>query len=88
MKKAVFIKDVSARLGVDQKLYEMKPKFKGHKYVVVSAILCPFDTLRSETYIFPADRDGNITDWGQLPGSFRGEMNHAKALDGAGYEIV
>ena len=41
-----------------------------------------------ETYIFPADEDGNVLDWGELEGSYRGGMDHEEALHNAGYEIV
>ena len=75
-----------------QALYELNPPIvepswdedepdKHHKLVVVSAI---HNEHAHETFIFPGDENG-ITAWGELPGSFAGEMNHAKALEGAGY---
>jgi hypothetical protein len=55
-------------------------------YVIVSSVTIPFSG--PETFIFPADKDGEILNWGELEGSFRGEFNHKKALEGAGYEVV
>ena len=40
-----------------------------------------------ETYIFPSN-EVDVTDWNELTGSFRGGIDHAKALYGAGYETV
>lgn len=59
--------------------------------VIVSAV--PFvGTDGPETYIFAArkaDSGGiEIASWTELPGSFRGGMDHAEALRGAGYEVV
>lgn len=55
-------------------------------YVVVSAA----NVLYSgpETYIFPADKDGEVLSWAELSGSFRGAMDHAQALQNAGYEVI
>jgi hypothetical protein len=41
-----------------------------------------------ETYIFGCDPTGEITDWEELPGSYKGGMSHAEALANAGYTIV
>lgn len=59
---------------------------KQYEYVLVSAAVVPFEG--PETYIFPADSEGNVTDFSELPGSYRGGLNHKKALRGAGYEMV
>ena len=50
-----------------------------HPFVVVSAIRHDW---AHETYIFPANAAGEITDWGELPGSYWGGMSHEEALDG------
>lgn len=55
------------------------------EYVVVSATVAWMSG--PETYIFAADKDGNITNWCELPGSFRGGLDHDEALRGAGYEV-
>lgn len=54
-------------------------------HVIVSATIVPYGG--PETYIFPASAEGEVTDWGELEGSYRGGLDHAEALAGAGYEI-
>jgi len=41
-----------------------------------------------ETFLFAADQRGVVLDWDELPGSFRGRLDAAEALRGAGYEIA
>ncbi|MEN9491135.1 MAG: hypothetical protein RJA63_1584 [Pseudomonadota bacterium] len=55
-----------------------------HDFVVVSAADVMFSG--PETYIFPADADGNVTNWIELDGSFRGSLDMWRALRNAGYE--
>lgn len=78
--------------GATQKLYHLSEPiafgFDGSAtsdYVVVSAVhmMCS----DPETYIFPADETGEILNFLELPGSFRGEMNHEEALSRAGYKV-
>jgi hypothetical protein len=57
-----------------------------HEYVVVSAVVACIGG--PETYIFPADENGEITDWGELKGSFQGALDHELALANAGYTVV
>lgn len=81
--KATAISDINAR----QVTWRCEPPLEGHEYVVssnshISSIVPP------ETYIFPADKDGKITDWGELDGSFKGDYDHVQALKNAGYEPV
>ena len=57
-----------------------------YEYVIVSAAMAMFSG--PETYIFGADENGEVVDWGELPGSFRGGLDHAAALKGAGYEAT
>ena len=40
-----------------------------------------------ETYIFGSDADGEVLDWSELDGSFKGRCDHEEALRGAGYEV-
>ncbi|QDF14235.1 hypothetical protein SEA_IAMGROOT_62 [Microbacterium phage IAmGroot] len=54
-------------------------------YVVVSGVVA-FDT-GPETYIFPADEHGNVVSWGELAGSFKGDIDHERALRDAGFTI-
>jgi hypothetical protein len=57
-------------------------------YVIVSALPMACATFKPQTYIFPADENGEILDWNALAGSYRGGLSHQKALKGAGYEVV
>ena len=82
--KAIEIKKLEGFTG-DARLYRLNPSFYGHKFVVVSATVAPFSG--PETYIFPADENGEVTSWGELAGSFRGELDHKKALGNIGYEV-
>lgn len=78
-------------------LFRMEPPLEGHEYVVVSAVhpkppegmnLTRYaDMFTPETYIFGADPEGHVVDWGELPGSFKGAMDIPRALVQAGYEI-
>lgn len=70
----------------DARLYRLEPHPEGYQYVVVSAVRVPFSG--PETYIFKADSQGKVADWAELEGSFRGALDHARALRGAGYEIA
>lgn len=83
-KIARFIRTTPSRDGADAKLYVMVPPYDGNEYVVVSA-----NTIlgRPETYVFSSDSDGTITNWSELECSFIGELNHARALEYAGYEL-
>lgn len=56
-----------------------------YEYVVVSATHAMF--TGPETYIFPADEKGEVTGWGELPGSYKGGLNYKEALRGAGYDV-
>lgn len=83
MNKATFVKRVNG--AGDGRVYRLDPPLNGVDYVWVSAT----STYSGpETYIFASDADGAVLDWGELPGSFRGGLDHAEALRGAGYEVV
>ena len=60
--------------------YEKDKNTKKTKYVIVSAADAMFSG--PETYIFPANKDGEIVDWGELNGSYKGGYDHDKALAG------
>lgn len=49
-------------------------------YVITSAVVAPYSG--AETYVFAANEDGKVLDWGELRGSFRGELNHDEAIAG------
>jgi hypothetical protein len=66
-------------------LYKLDPPLKKCRQVVVSAAVVPFSGV--ETFIFPADKDGEISSWSELPGSTKGTSSHEVALRNAGYEV-
>ena len=57
-----------------------------YDYVVVTATYTLFGC--PETYIFGSDRNGYVLGWGELDGSFQGELNHDLALARAGYRVL
>jgi hypothetical protein len=63
---------------------DYKPKEMKSDYVVVSAI---GDMFGGETFIFPADENGNVISWGELQGSQRGNVSHEDVLLAAGYRV-
>lgn len=87
MKTATFVRKLDGFTG-DARLYSLSEPI-GNKYshVVVSATVVPFG-IGPETYIFPADVDGKVIDWGELDGSFRGALDHEQALNDAGYSVA
>lgn len=95
MKTATLIKDDLPNFNGHAALYrfdpplqdtdwEGKPDGDPHEFVVVSAV-CGW---AHETYLFPADADGNITNWGELDGSTKNTTSHAEAIQNAGYAIA
>ncbi len=63
------------------------------EFVIVSAVSdtgkrSMFGRSLVETFIFPATADGKAISWGELPGSYKGGLDHAQALRGLGYEIA
>jgi hypothetical protein len=83
----------------DARVYELDPPLSdrqrdddpGRKwvYVVVSAVVAWCSG--PETYIFPARKDGDIfttVDMLELDGSFQGALDHERALNNAGYEVL
>lgn len=62
--------------------------YRSTDYVVVSAAVV---SGSPETYIFPAELTATgveITDWGELTGSYRGGLDQETALNAAGYTVV
>ena len=74
-------------------LYRLTPPLRNHEgepheFVIVSATVVPvLFGGGSETYIFPADATGAVTEWLDLPGSLNHTLSHADALAAAGYAI-
>ena len=93
MNTAILIETTMPRSGIEQRHYQLEPPVtctdpwdeseRTIKYVVVSATFAEF--TGPETYIFEADKDGEITNWVELDGSFQGEKNHNRALANIGY---
>ncbi len=72
-------------------LYKLSEKIKydGNKttsYVICSSVVAMFTGM--ETYIFPADKSGNVLDWCELEGSQRGIYSHEIVLKAAGYKLL
>lgn len=74
----------------DAKFYRLDPPaedYEGtpHSYVWVSGV----EVLgKAETYIFPAGEDGKVLSYSEMPGSFRGAIDHGRALFNAGYRVL
>ena len=97
MKIAHEIKELEGFAG-KAKLYKVDPPMEWTSYkenkerifltthVVVSATNVMF--TGPETYIFPSNEKGKITDWGEIDGSYRGGLSLTKALKNAGYEVT
>lgn len=101
MKKATFIKDVEGYKS--RKLWLVEPEVYygmdgSTPYLVTSAIdIDPMGQILDnllglvggscETYIFAADKDGEVVEWIELEGSEKHIKDHEKVLKNAGYEI-
>lgn len=97
---AYYIKEVQGFNGC-ARLYRLDPPMGGllyqHEYVVVSATdmahINSFVMNKAlhqppETFIFPATPEGEIENFSELDGSYRGGLDHEQALANAGYELV
>ena len=97
--KATFVKDCSKNFTGTAYLYKLSEPIaypswvhdedeqrEMTEYVVVSATNA-FDS-GPETYIFPANQDGDILKWGELNGSFKGNLDHKEALRRLGCEEI
>ena len=61
-------------------------------YVYVSAaqvgrLIGVYDYPINEVYLFPADENGEVLDWWELPGSRRGTDNIRMTMMDAGYDV-
>lgn len=86
---AQFIRQCTGWLG-DARLYKLSEPVtdylgREYDYVVVSGV---DHTWATETFIFPANGEGEVIDMVELDGSFKGAVDHAEALRGAGYEVA
>lgn len=67
----------------DQPWGDSKPQ--EFRHVWVSAASVPYSG--PETYIFGCQESGEVIDWGELEGSYRGGLSHEQALEAAGYTV-
>lgn len=87
MDKAVLVGRVNEGSATGtQYLWRIEQEGEYDTYVVTSATVV-FGS-GPETYIFPSDDEGYITSWEELPGSFKGDLDHERAMIEAGYETV
>lgn len=94
-KTATFIRDLPrSEWNGTAKLYRVDPpaeygwgdRTSTTEYVIASATNAMFSG--PETYLFPGDEAGQVLDWGELEGSYRGALDHERAITGAGYTIA
>lgn len=87
---ATFVKDLTDFTG-EAKLWKLSEEIAyddGEKteHVITSATDAMFSG--PETYIFLATPEGEVISYSELPGSFRGGLNHHEAISGAGWRIA
>lgn len=90
MTTATFVKDLDWQVHAAKKLWRLSElvEYDDNQktdYVVTSAANAPFSG--PETYIFPADKDGEIKSWLEMTGSYRGGLDHKEAISNAGWKI-
>jgi hypothetical protein len=102
MQKATLVKSLDGFTG-EASLYSLSPPLKyteyddnadgdyvevekEAEYVIVSATVAMDGG--PETYIFPSNDSGDVVSWLEIAGSYRGGLNHAKALSNAGYSLA
>lgn len=92
MKYAVFLGEKPSDYGT-HRWYRVSPPVVYRDgvtdFIVTSASYIDDDYLSvNETYVFPADDTGEVIDWGEIEGSFRGDTDHGEALRRAGYTLL
>lgn len=86
MKTAKLIKENLPKFIGIAHLYELSPSCQGSRYVIASTTYVSFSGY--ETYLFPSDKEGNVTEWGELEGSTKGNVPHEKIFSSIGYTVV
>lgn len=94
-KTATFVRKLTGWRG-DAALYRMDPPHEGSEYVIASAVdlnygdsvPATFALASCETYLFPADEDGDVVEYTEMDGSLKGVKDHEDALNAAGYEVT
>lgn len=81
--------DEARNENVKQSLYKMNPPHEGYEYVIASSLYEMVGRHQlDETYLFGADKGGEILNWSELSGSMKGTQSHAEALNHAGYSVI
>lgn len=75
-KTATLVKNLTGFRG-DARLYKLSEPHEGTEFVIVSGANAMFSGVA----------EGEVSDWGELEGSFRGSIDHERALAGAGYLV-
>lgn len=83
--EAKFLKKLDYGWMGDARLYMLSEQLAGNSFVVVSGVC---NESADETYIYGCDESGSNVIWEPLEGSFRGGVDHARALRDAGYKIT
>ena len=90
LKSAIAVKNVREAKG-RACLYKLSEPLVGYEYVVVSAAKDyrddTYNNMIGETFIFGSDETGQVKSFLELPGSYKGGLDHQKALNDAGYDI-
>lgn len=88
--KAFFVREILGMSGRAE-LFRFDPPIRNRgneiSFAVVSACIVDYIN-RPETYLFAADKDGEILSWEDLPGSQNGTIDIDAVLTEAGYEVV
>jgi len=71
-----------------QVLVELSSRRLGSDFIVSSFNHVSEVWSEKETFLFLANEDGEITNWLELPGSFRGDHDHGRAISGAGFTLI
>jgi len=83
METATLIKEFPVnKRNAKHKLYRLSDG--GNVIVSAVVVFCS----GPETYIFEADENGNVVNWTELEGSYKGGLCHRRALENAGYEVI
>jgi hypothetical protein len=94
--KAELIKENLEGFHGDVKLYKLDKTLEyseewddevlSYDHIVISGVRMAnvggLPVNAQETYIFPANENGEVINWAELPGSFQGYVDHEEALNG------
>jgi len=74
--------------GMTLEIYHMDPPYCGNEYIAISAVdrFMVFSKI-TETYIFPANKEGVIINYGELEGSRKGIIKPSALLRELNYVV-